>query len=61
MKIERIKLVDIVNEDLINDELELLKGGILAVGCTHSLCYSPYCDNTHLCTDGDERCATFVV
>jgi natural product precursor len=54
MKLEKIKLRDIVNEQLTNEELELLKGGYYTSGCTEGVCsggvnlidsYTNYCNN----------------
>jgi natural product precursor len=58
MKLEKIKLRDIVDEQLTNEELELLKGGNYAIGCTEQVCGSDYilAGNTNYCTNGDGVC-----
>jgi natural product precursor len=55
MKLEKIKLRNIVNEKLANGELELLKGGAYLVGCTSMLCAHGQ-EGTEYCTNGDPIC-----
>ena len=38
MKVEKIKLSEIVNEKLANDELKLLIGGNMAPSCDNNVC-----------------------
>jgi natural product precursor len=58
MKLEKIKLRDIVNEQLTNEELELLKGGFYSSGCSNNICSagSEISKNTIYCTNGDGVC-----
>ena len=56
MKLEKIKLKNIVDEQLTNDELELLKGGMYVSGCSSFLCSSSVDKNTQYCTNGDPIC-----
>ena len=58
MKLEKIKFVDIVNDKLTNNEIELLKGGILANGCLSNICGDKNIQSlTVFCTNGDGICA----
>jgi len=56
MKLEKIKLKNIVNEQLTSDELELLKGGEYVSGCGSQVCSSTIDNNTRYCTNGDPIC-----
>ena len=59
MKLEKIKFTDIVNDELANRELELLKGGILGSGCTEHICGEGNIDNsTNYCTAGSGICVS---
>ena len=55
MKLEKIKLKNIVNEQLTSDELELLKGGEYVSGCESFLCGNG-AEGTEYCTNGDPIC-----
>ena len=56
MKLEKIKLKNIVNEQLTSDELELLKGGEYVSGCGTKVCSDSIDNNTNYCTSGDPIC-----
>ena len=56
MKLKKIKLIDIVNDKLINKEFELLKGGILGSGCNSRICGGNIDALTNYCTNGDGVC-----
>ena len=60
MKLEKVKLKNIVNEQLTSDELELLKGGEYANGCSSGACYSYVDLIKHQCTNGDGICSTRI-
>ena len=58
MKLEKIKLRNIVDEQLTSDELELLKGGEYTSACGSKICSSKESDNTGYCTNGDPVCTS---
>ena len=58
MKLEKIKLKNIVDEQLTSDELELLKGGMYTTGCGSQVCSSSIDNNTKYCTSGDPICSS---
>ncbi|GHV59199.1 hypothetical protein FACS1894182_12910 [Bacteroidia bacterium] len=60
MKLEKIKLKQIVNEQLTTDELELLKGGEYTSGCSSHACYSYAGLIQHECKFGDGICRSGI-
>jgi hypothetical protein len=58
MKLEKIRLRDIVDEKLTNEELELLKGGFYTLGCSKQVCKDKIDNYTQYCTNGDPICST---
>lgn len=60
MKLEKIKLSELVNEKLTKEEIKLLQGGSYAPGCESGICDTPYCGNTGRCTAGDGVCKDSV-
>ena len=58
MKLEKIKLKNIVDEQLTSEELELLKGGEYTSACGSSVCSSSMSSNTKYCTNGDPVCTS---
>ncbi|GHV59191.1 hypothetical protein FACS1894182_12880 [Bacteroidia bacterium] len=56
MKLEKIKLRNIVNEQLTTHELELLKGGEYITACTGMVCHSQLDRGVSFCTNGDPIC-----
>ena len=57
MKIEKIKLVDIVNDKIENELIKLLKGGVLTPACNTRVCNGNILENyISFCTNGDGIC-----
>ena len=56
MKLEKIKLKNIIDEQLTNDELELLKGGTLPYGCHSGACTTYVQLVEHNCKQGHGVC-----
>ncbi|GHV59194.1 hypothetical protein FACS1894182_12890 [Bacteroidia bacterium] len=60
MKLEKIKLRNIVNEQLTTDELELLKGGSYTIACGTVVCSSSIDQWIEYCTNGDPICKSGI-
>jgi natural product precursor len=62
MKLEKIKLRDIVDEKLTNEELGLVKGGFYAWGCGFRVCSSGtnIDTKTQYCTGNDGICSSGI-
>lgn len=63
MKLKRIKLSEIINDQLTKEEIDLLKGGNYKVGCDpYGACKSSrLATNTQWCTNGDGICHSGVI
>ena len=60
MKLEKIKLVNVVDEKMAKDALKLILGGTDANGCPSGVCSSSS-SNKENCTNGDGVCKSSVV